>query len=83
MLRVVIEESTRGELASTLDEICREGARRMLGAALELEADEYIAALVDQLDERGRRLVSRNGHARARAITTERRGPSWLARSAR
>jgi transposase-like protein len=70
MLRVVTDESTRGELASTLDEICREGARRMLAAALELEAGDYIAAVVDQLDERGRRLVSRNGHARPRTITT-------------
>jgi transposase-like protein len=70
MLRVVTDESTRGELASTLDEICREGARRMLAAALELEAGDYIAAVVDQLDERGRRLVSRNGHARPRTLTT-------------
>jgi putative transposase len=70
MLRVVAEESTREELASTLDEICREGARRMLAAALELEVDEYITALADQLDERGRRLVVRNGHARRRMITT-------------
>ena len=45
MLRVVTDESTREELSSTLDEICREGARRMLAAALELEADEYLAAL--------------------------------------
>jgi putative transposase len=70
MLRVVTDESTRGELASTLDEICREGARRMLAAALELEVDEYLAGLVDELDERGRRLVVRNGHARRRTITT-------------
>jgi putative transposase len=70
MLRVVTVESTRGELTSTLDEICREGARRMLAAALELEADEYIAGLGDQLDERGRRLVTRNGHARRRTLTT-------------
>jgi putative transposase len=70
MLRVVTDESTREELTSTLDEICREGARRMLAAALELEADEYIAGLVDQLDERGRRLVTRNGHARPRTLTT-------------
>ena len=70
MLRVVSEESTRGELASTLDEICREGARRMLAAALEQEAGEYVAALPGELDERGRRLVSRNGHARPRTITT-------------
>ena len=70
MLRVVAEESTREELASTLDEICREGARRMLAAALEAEVDAYIVALQDELDERGRRLVVRNGHARQRTITT-------------
>jgi hypothetical protein len=70
MLRVVTDKSTREELASTLDEICREGARRMLAAALELEVDGYIAELVDELDERGRRLVTRNGHARPRTITT-------------
>jgi putative transposase len=42
----------------------------MLAPALELEADEYNAALEDQLDELGRRLVVRNGHARPRTITT-------------
>jgi putative transposase len=70
MLRIVADLSTGEELSSTLDEICREGARRMLAAALELEADEYIAALGDQLDEGGRRLVVRNGYARPRTITT-------------
>jgi transposase-like protein len=70
MLKIVVEESTGEELSSTLDEICRDGARRMLAAALEMEAGEYVAALVDQLDEGGRRLVTRNGHARPRAITT-------------
>jgi transposase-like protein len=70
MLRVVTDESTRGEASSTLDEICREGARRMLAAALEAEADAYIAELVGELDEQGRRLVTRNGHARPRTITT-------------
>jgi putative transposase len=70
MLRVVTDESTREELTSTLDGICREGARRMLAAALELEADEYVAALQHLIDETGRRLVVRNGHARSRTITT-------------
>jgi len=70
MLSVVTEEPAGEELAVTLDEICREGARRMLAVALELEADEYIAGLEDLLDERGRRLVVRNGHARPRTITT-------------
>jgi putative transposase len=70
MLRVVTDESTREEPASMLDEICREGARRMLAAALETEADAYIAELVGEVDEEGRRLVTRNGHARPRTITT-------------
>ena len=42
----------------------------MLAAALEAEVDAYIVALQDELDERGRRLVVRNGHARQRMITT-------------
>jgi putative transposase len=70
MLKIVAEESTGEELSSTLDDICREGARRMLAAALELEAGEYIAALQHLIDETGRRLVVRNGHARPRTITT-------------
>jgi transposase-like protein len=53
-----------------LDEICREGARRMLIAALGAEADAYVESLADQLDENGHRLVVRNGTAEARTITT-------------
>jgi transposase-like protein len=53
-----------------LDEVVREGARRMLAAALEAEVDDYVAAFVDERDENGRRLVTRNGHAQPRTITT-------------
>ena len=42
----------------------------MLAAALEAEVDAYIAALAGERDERGRRLVVRNGHAEPRTITT-------------
>jgi transposase-like protein len=70
MLTVLTDESSGEELASTLDEICREGARRMLAAALELEVDEYLAALREEVDDDGRRLVVRNGRARPRTITT-------------
>jgi putative transposase len=70
MLKIVAEESTSEVLSSTLDEICREGARRMLAAALELEVDEYLAVFQDEVDDGGRRLVVRNGHARRRMITT-------------
>ena len=37
---------------SLIDEIVRDGARRMLAAALEAEVAAYIAAHADQLDER-------------------------------
>jgi putative transposase len=70
MLRVVTDEATREESASELDEIVREGARRMLAAALEAEVDLYIEAYAGERDEEGRRLVVRNGHARPRSITT-------------
>jgi transposase-like protein len=53
-----------------IDEIVRDGARRMLAAALEAEVAAYIAAHSDQLDERGRRLVVRNGHAEPRQVLT-------------
>jgi transposase-like protein len=55
---------------SLIDEIVREGARRMLAAALEAEVAAYIAAYVGELDERGRRLVVRNGHADERQVLT-------------
>jgi transposase-like protein len=55
---------------SLIDEIVRDGARRMLAAALEAEVAAYLAAHADQLDERGRRLVVRNGHAQPRQVLT-------------
>src|SRR5687767_7405118 len=70
MLSVVTPEQTAGELRVDLDAIVREGARRMLAAALEAEVDAYLAAHAAERDERGRRLVVRNGHARARQVTT-------------
>lgn len=70
MLTVVAEDGQpRGDV-SLLDDIVREGARRMLAAALEAEVDAYLAELVDERDERGRRLVVRNGYARPRQVMT-------------
>jgi transposase-like protein len=70
MRSVVNDDEARAELRAGLDEIVREGARRMLAAALEAEADAYVAALVGEVDERGHRLVVRNGRARERTVTT-------------
>jgi putative transposase len=70
MLSVVTDEQSRAELACDLDELVREGARRMLAAALEAEVDTYLAAHHELTDERGHRLVRRNGHAQPRQVTT-------------
>jgi putative transposase len=70
MLSVATAEQTTNELRLDLDAIVREGARRMLAAALEAEVDDYLAAHAAERDEHGRRLVVRNGHARQREVTT-------------
>jgi transposase-like protein len=55
---------------SLIDEIVREGARRMLAEALRAEVDAYIAAFAGQVDENGRRLVVRNGYHEPREVLT-------------
>ncbi|QIY75912.1 IS256 family transposase [Streptomyces sp. RLB1-33] len=69
MLSVVNADGTT-ETGSLIDDIVREGARRMLAAALEAEVNAYIAELADQRDEHGRRLVVRNGYHQPRKVTT-------------
>jgi transposase-like protein len=70
VLTVVAEDGARREDVSLLDDVVREGARRMLAAALEAEVDVYLAELADERDERGRRLVVRNGYAQPRVVMT-------------
>ncbi|MGW2972071.1 IS256 family transposase [Streptomyces mirabilis] len=58
------------ESGSLIDEIVREGARRMLAAALGAEVNQYIAELASERDEHGHRLVVSNGHHRPRTVVT-------------
>ena len=69
MLSVVNADGST-ESGSLIDEIVREGARGMLAAALEAEVNQYIAELAAETDERGHRLVVRNGHHRSRTVVT-------------
>ena len=48
MLSVVTDDAAQAELRLDLDELFREGARRMLAAALEVEVDAYIAAYAER-----------------------------------
>jgi putative transposase len=57
------------EITIALDELAREGARRMIAAALRAEADEYVERFSDEVDEDGHRVVVRNGRAKERKVT--------------
>ena len=62
----LIQEETQRSLEAML----REGARRMLQSALELEVDAYIERCKEQRDGSGHQLVVRNGRHPAREVVT-------------
>ena len=67
MLSVVGTRAAPSARVDLTSSFC-EGARRMLAAALEAEVEAYIAARAAERDERGHRLVVRNGQpSRARS----------------
>jgi transposase-like protein len=53
-----------------IDDLVREGARRMLAEALQAEVEDYIARFADERDAAGRRLVVRNGSHQPREVLT-------------
>ncbi len=55
---------------SPLDELVREGARRMLQSAIDAEVEGFIARHAARVDDLGRRLVVKNGSLPAREILT-------------
>ena len=65
-----LQQQATQDARSVLDEIVREGARRMLQAAIEEEVAAYIEAHQGLRDEQGHRLVVRNGHLPEREILT-------------
>jgi transposase-like protein len=66
----VVGDDTAASGSSLLDEIVREGARRMLAEALQAEVEDYIARFAAERDENGRRLVVRNGSHQPREVLT-------------
>ena len=76
---VLAMDSSGREARDVLTEVLRQGAKRMLAAAIENEVAEYIEAHAHQRDAAGRRVVVRNGHMPARAIQTG-LGPIEVAR---
>jgi putative transposase len=69
MKKVVQEEAWKEGSRSTLDELAREGARRMIAAALEVEVDEYVRRFAEERDGEGHAKVVRNGRGKPRGVT--------------
>jgi len=63
------EYEERDGLAFTLDDLARDGARRMIAAALAVEVDDYVVRYQGERDKDGLALVVRNGWARPRKVT--------------
>ncbi|MFZ0627394.1 MAG: IS256 family transposase [Acidimicrobiia bacterium] len=66
----VLEFRANFEQRSPLDELVREGARRMLQTAIDAEVEDFLAQHVDRRDAEGRRQVVRNGRLPSRQILT-------------
>lgn len=64
-----VEEKESEKRSSSLDELAREGARKMIEAALFAEVDEYLAQHAEARDAVGHAMVVRNGKARERPFT--------------
>jgi transposase-like protein len=60
---------TKQDFAMSLDEIARTGARELLVRALGLEVEDYIDRHSGEVNERGHRLVVRNGLSQERSVT--------------
>jgi hypothetical protein len=71
MLRIV-ESELEGDgnvERKTLDDLARDGARKMPASALVAEVAEYVERHAAEVDGDGHRLVVRNGVGRVRKVT--------------
>jgi transposase-like protein len=71
-------EGQTPEIEQSLGELARQGARRMILAALELEVEQYVQALCHVRDERGHAMVVRNGKSHRERTVNLGAGPVSL-----
>jgi hypothetical protein len=67
---VSLDERVRDEQEPFLEQLLKEGARKLLQAAFENEVIEYIQFHKDLRDENGQRLVVRNRHLPERELVS-------------
>lgn len=61
-------DDVRTEIHSTIDDLVRRGAQRMLEAALQAEVENYLQRHSQERDENGHALVVRNGRSQERTV---------------
>jgi hypothetical protein len=66
----IVSENQAVEKNNLLEEIIREGARKVLQAAIEHEVGTYIDMFKEFRDERGKRMVVRHGFLPERDLLT-------------
>jgi putative transposase len=64
------KKQVEGTPESVLEQIIREGARRLLQAAIENEVAEHVERLKELKDEKGHRMVVKNGSSPERTLVT-------------
>jgi len=69
-IRLAVAKQEEIEVKSVLEEVIRNGARRMLQKTIEAEVAEYIERHTHLRDDNGLRLVVRNGHLPERDLVT-------------
>ena len=65
-----LKDRIASESKCELDQLLREGARRMLQQAIEAEVSAYVDNYKDVVDDNGHRLVVRNGRMPSRDLVT-------------
>ena len=66
----VVAMSGRETVRDELTELIREGARKLIGEALEAEVSDLLSGIGERRDRFGRAAVVRNGYQPARNIQT-------------
>lgn len=69
MTKVAKDKGRSEGIDATLDTLAREGAKRMIAAALEAEVASYVERFRSERGEDGRAAVVRNGRGRPRQVT--------------
>jgi transposase-like protein len=78
MFEFTTNDTETPEIKQSLDELAREGARRMILAALELEVEQYVQVLRHLRDEQGHAMVVRNGKSHHERTVNLGAGPITL-----